>query len=207
MKKFDLEAAKAGKKIITRDKRPAELLKVMDDKYKYNNPVIVLVDNKRVQWYYKNGNFISGVDTIEDLMMEDQNDLPATPVSVYIDENGQKFVRVRTLDEDFLLGIHDINVDGKTEFTWKELIEMGNKGGYEIPSKKQWSIIAAYKEEVNAAMKDAGGDELYGCYWSRSVAQHVSFSAWLSDAYYGKLYTGNGFSARRGRSLAYTSKN
>ena len=179
----------------------------MDDKYRYNNPVIVLVDNKRVQWYYKNGNFISGVDTIEDLMMEDQNDLPATPVSVYIDENGQEFVRVRTLDEDFLLGIHDINVDGKTEFTWNELVKMGNKGGYEIPSKKQWSIIAAYKDEVNAAMKDTGGDELDGCYWSRSVAQYGSNTAWLYNANSGSLFNVYKYYTSHGRSLAYTSKN
>lgn len=75
----------------------------------------------------------------------------ATPdgISIHTDENGEKWVRVKILDEDFL--------------------------------------IAACIEEINAKLKEIGGEELEGYYWSST--EYSSLNAWYVNFSSGYIST------------------
>ena len=101
-----------------------------------------------------------------------------SPVSIYHNKEGKAWVRIRTLDEDFLLGIRDLEFDDKKRFEWVELMKYCNQYDILIPSKKQWTIVSAYIDEVNQAMIEAGGYDLKSKdYWSST--QYGGIYAWL----------------------------
>jgi hypothetical protein len=66
MKPFDLEAAKAGKKVVTRDGKPVEILKWdMDGVY----PIVACVNNSDVYTFGENGSELFGIESEDDLFM------------------------------------------------------------------------------------------------------------------------------------------
>ena len=107
------------------------------------------------------------------------------PVSI-VTENGGKVVRVETLDECFGITLYD--AEGGKEIEWKEAFER-----YQLPTKKQAAIICAYLDDINAKLKEAGGEPLDKWYWTSS--EYYANSAWfyLGDLgilnYSSKVYT------------------
>lgn len=126
-------------------------------------------------------------------------------VSLYTDDHGEKWVRVKAWDEDFLLSLHNMRDGEKEDFTWEEAMKLAESKGQELPSKKQWMIIDVLRDDIDKIIKENGGDELKRWYWSKSVAQYVSDCSWL---YYGGSGTVGGsgkYGNGGGRSLVYLS--
>lgn len=89
-----------------------------------------------------------------------------------VEQDVRKWVRVKIFDEDFMLAVNDFEKDGKTEFEWQEAMDAVSEVGFTMPNFKQWSLVMAYKDEINRQMKEAGGEPLTDYYWS--VAQYNS---------------------------------
>ena len=106
-----------------------------------------------------------------------QNELK--PVSVFVDENGKKWVRVRTLDLDFKIDLHDYKEGDKARFTWHELMERAKEGKIRMIDMKKAKAIYLYIDEVNATLKEAGGEELKGWYWTETESQCYANYAWV----------------------------
>lgn len=120
------------------------------------------------------------VEEVRKLVESEQ--LPA--ISIY-EQDGEKWVRVKVYQHDFLIAIHDTEKDGKTKFEWKEACEIAAERGYILPNREQFAILSAYKDEIYDKMTEAGGEEMKGCYWS--VAQYNSNHAWVFYGNYGGL--------------------
>jgi hypothetical protein len=65
--------------------------------------------------------------------------------------------------------------------------------GKETFSHKQALLMAAYRDEINAAIREIGGDELKGCYWtadeySTNLAWDVNFADGYVDYTYDYKY-------------------
>ena len=113
---------------------------------------------------------------------------PNYGVSLYTDKKGNKWVRINVYKHDFLLAIDDFVDEGKTQFTYQEAFDATKKYGWTTPSKEEWDLVDAYRDEVDAIMKEAGGKVLGDrWYWSRTVAQYYSNGAWLYHGYGGRL--------------------
>ena len=81
------------------------------------------------------------------------------PVSILRDADGNAVgVLVQTCDESFALDLHYLD-DGK-EYKWDEAMERLKELGKDGFNEKQGKIIAAYHEEIDAALEEAGGDKL-----------------------------------------------
>ena len=102
----------------------------------------------------------------------------AAPYIIEAVENG---VRICVGDEDFVIALHD----AEGEYEWNEVVD---KFGDQLPTVKQAHIISAYLDEIQAKLKDAGGDELDGWLWTRSELS-ADF-AWLYGGKYGNVYYG-----------------
>lgn len=118
-----------------------------------------------------------------------------------VEQDGRKWVRVKIYDEDFMLAVNDFEKDGKTEFEWQEAMDAVDEVGLTMPDFKQWSLVMAYKDEINRQMKEAGGEPLTGDYWS--VARYRSYGAWLYNGNYGNLCYNHVYGAYSVRPLAF----
>lgn len=70
MKKFDIEKAKAGAKVCTKDGRKARI--ICFDKYNTDRPIVALVrydDYESIFMYSNNGEYYIGQSTANDLMI------------------------------------------------------------------------------------------------------------------------------------------
>ena len=129
---------------------------------------------------------------------------PNYGVSLYIDKKGKKWVRINVYKYDFLLAIEDFVDESKTEFTYQEALNATKKYGWTTPSKEEWDLVDAYRDEVDAIVKEAGGKVLGArWYWSRTVAQSYSNGAWLYYGNGGKLYYTGKYHTFSVRALAY----
>lgn len=102
-----------------------------------------------------------------------------TIAAPYIIETVENGVRVCVGDEDFIITLHDAEV----EYEWQEAID---KFGDQLPTVKQAHIIGAYHDEIQAKLKDAGGDELDRWLWTRS--EYNAIYAWLYAGTRGSVY-------------------
>lgn len=99
------------------------------------------------------------------------------PVYVVTDDEDKPIgVRVRTFDEDFTLALHDLGEEGK-EYKWQDAMDTLKEQGLTTFNKKQALIIAAYKDEIDAALEEAGGEPMKGK-WFWSVSESSSGNAW-----------------------------
>lgn len=109
------------------------------------------------------------------------------PVNILRDADGKAVgVMVETLDERFALELHPI--DGGKEYIWRDAIARLKELGKEGFNEKQGKIIAAYHEEIDAALKEAGGDKL-GYEWA--FGEYNGYGAWFYTRTYGALYGSN----------------
>jgi len=129
------------------------------------------------------------------------------PVSLVIDKNGKKWIRIRTLDMDVLIDIKNYKEGEEDRFTWYELKEREEKGVVRMPSRKQWKLINLYREEINELAKKENGDPIEGAYWTNEeVAQSYGDSSWLYGGYHGCLHTNGKCNSYQGRSLVYPNE-
>ena len=98
---------------------------------------------------------------------------PTAPVTIHYDEQGNPDgIRIRTLDEDFILALHD-------EFNGKEVTFAKTKN-LSLPNEKMFRLIGAYRKEVKQLLIEAGGDPLIGWYWSSTPAEEL-FGAYYAN--------------------------
>lgn len=81
------------------------------------------------------------------------------PVSIHYDEDGNPDgILIQTLDEAFILALHD---EGEMDYEKAK--------AYELPTAKQAHIYGAYLDEINKALDEAGGDRLEeDWYWTKT---------------------------------------
>ena len=95
---------------------------------------------------------------------------PTAPVTIHYDEQGNPYgIRICTLDEDFILALHD-------EFNGKEVTFAKTKN-LSLPNEKMFRLIGAYRKEVKQLLIEAGGDPLIGWYWSSTPAEELFCAA------------------------------
>lgn len=121
-------------------------------------------------------------------------------VSPYTDENGNSWVHIKTGKYDFLLGIRDLT---DKEVNWDEAMKLAADNGVKLPTKQMWSLVGAFIDEINAVIKELGGDILENCFWSASECS--SNHAWFFVATYGTLHTSKMYGCSCRGSLALNS--
>ena len=88
-----------------------------------------------------------------------QADETRKPVSIHYDEDGNPDgILIQTLDEAFILALHD---EGEMDYEKAK--------AFELPTAKQAHIYGAYLDEINEALDEAGGDRLEeDWYWTKT---------------------------------------
>ena len=99
------------------------------------------------------------------------------PVSIHYDEDGNPDgILIQTLDEAFILALHD---EGEMDYEKAK--------AFELPTAKQAHIYGAYLDEINEALDEAGGDRLEeDWYWTKTPsASLVSYQLVFYGTYGG----------------------
>ena len=105
------------------------------------------------------------------------------PVTILKDADGKAVgVMVETLDEHFALELHPI--DNGKGYTWPDAMERLKELGKEGFNEKQGKIIAAYHEEIDAALEEAGGDKLG---WEWTCGEYTGRNAFFYSPPHGAL--------------------
>ncbi len=115
-------------------------------------------------------------------MEKDNNTIK--PVSIRYNEDGQPDgIRIRTLDEDFTIALHDAC---DHDLTADEARALG-----QAMTLKQAHILCAYLDEVQQTLEDAGGDRLDG--WYVTCADYYAYITWCFISTSGCVYVINRF--------------
>ena len=116
-----------------------------------------------------------------------------------------------------IIAPEDVEIDGKTEFTWDEAMALEKEGkipeGWRLPTRHEWTLIAEeFGQNENGELrgdvldprlnlkKDSDGD-YYGRYWSSTAYSSAAYAYYLTyhttfvypQNYYNKY---NGFNVR-----------
>lgn len=70
------------------------------------------------------------------------------------------------------------------EMTWDEAMAYAKKAGKELPSQHEMFAILFFKDEINAILKEHGGDLLTE--WAWASTEHSAYLAWF-------VYFNNGY--------------
>lgn len=98
------------------------------------------------------------------------------PVSIYEMPDGKKMIRVKTLDEDFLLDPK--HLDNGRWYKFNEAMERLKELGLTTFNKKQAYIMAAYYEKIENAIEILSGDRLD---WEWTMSEYNANYAWCFD--------------------------
>ena len=86
-------------------------------------------------------------------------DAERSPVSIhYGEDNTPDGVLVQTLDEKFVVELHDL--DGKSDFNFNTANVLLKVLGKTTFNRRQALVLLTYIEEVNAALVEAGGEPI-----------------------------------------------
>ena len=105
---------------------------------------------------------------------------PVSPddIITIVEQNGLKFVRVHVGKYDFCIDLHD----APNEMKWDEAMKWADDKDMRLFTLEEGLLMYCFKDEINAKLKEAGGDELRedDWYWSstegnRSGAKGVNF--------------------------------
>ena len=115
-------------------------------------------------------------------------------ISIVENANGEKWVRVQALGEDFVIATEDIN--NRDDMTYDEAMKELESVGVDTFNRKQGFIIATLIEEINAKLVEAGGNEFAkDVYISSELWKPVGSSAdyngsltWYFGGNYGWFY-------------------
>lgn len=131
-------------------------------------------------------------ETFHPLIVE-KHDCPnyeRVPIVSIAEQDGQKGVRFCIGDVDMFIEAHDLD-DGK-EYEWPDAMKRLKEVGKETFSHKQTLLMAAYRDEINCALRKIGGDNL-SYFWTST--EFVNYFAWYGSfvsgfvgnkSYYGK---------------------
>lgn len=125
-------------------------------------------------------------ETFHPLIAEEKHDCPnfeRVPIVSIAEQDGEKGVRLCVGDIDIFIEAHDLDEDGK-EFKWDEAMKKLKAYGKRTFDKHEMYLIAAFKDEINAALREIGGAELDTYYWSST--EYNSGYAW--DVYFSSGY-------------------
>ena len=101
------------------------------------------------------------------------------PISVYEMPDGKKMIRLKTLDEDFLLDPK--HIDNGRWYKFVEATERLKELGLTTFNKKQACIISTYNEEIDEVIKVLDGDKLN---WEWTVDEYGFNNSWYYNGYY-----------------------
>ena len=107
-----------------------------------------------------------------------------TPIVSIAEQNGEKGVRLCVGEVDIFIEAHSL--DGGKEFEWKKAMERLKEVGKQTFNKHEMYLIAAYRDEINEKMREIGGEELEGYYWSST--EYSSTIAWYVYFSSGNIY-------------------
>lgn len=110
-------------------------------------------------------------------LIAEKHDCPnfeRVPIVSIAEQDGQKGVRFCIGDVDMFIEAHNLD-DGK-EYEWPDAMKRLKEVGKETFSHKQGLLMAAYRDEINAALREIGGDELKGYYWTSTEC--TTSNAW-----------------------------
>ena len=144
----------------------------------------------------------SSPDIVEIETHDDNNEADTTPVVSIAEQDGQKGVRFCIGDMDMFIEAHDLD-DGK-EYEWPDAMKRLKEVGKETFSHKQGLLMAAYCDEINAALREIGGDELKGYCWSST--EYNDYDAWYVNFSSGSIYSYLKFNSRSVRPVAAFKK-
>jgi len=101
------------------------------------------------------------------------------------EKNGEKCVRVHAGKYDFVVALHDLG----SEMKWDDAMKAANKEGMRLFTKEKGMLMFCFKDEINAALVELGGDPLSedDAYWSSS--EYSQNHAWSLSFYSGYVYT------------------
>ena len=115
-----------------------------------------------------------------------------TPIVSIAEQNGEKGVRLCVGEVDIFIEAHSL--DGGKEFEWKKAMERLKEVGKQTFNKHEMYLIAAYRDEINEKMREIGGEELEGYYWSST--EYSSTGAWYVNFSSGSItYTNYKFNS------------
>ncbi len=98
------------------------------------------------------------------------------------EQDGQKGVRFCIGDVDMFIEAHDID-DGK-DYKWPDAMKRLKEIGKETFSHKQGLLMAAYRDEINAALREIGGDELKDyCWTSTEYGTNGAWNVYFANGY------------------------
>ena len=143
-----------------------------------------------------------------DSLQQKQSTLPANldevqqSVVSIAEKDGQKGIRFCIGDVDMFIEAHDLD-DGK-EYKWPDATKRLKEVGKETFSHKQGLLMAAYCDEINAALREIGGDELKGYCWSST--EYNDYDAWYVNFSSGSIYSYLKFNSRSVRPVAAFKK-
>lgn len=107
-----------------------------------------------------------------------------TSVVSIAEQDGQKGVRFCFGDVDMFIEAHDID-DGK-DYDWHDAMNRLKEIGKETFSHKHVLLMAAYRDEINAALREIGGDKLKDYYWTST--EYNAYNAWCVNFTGGGVY-------------------
>ena len=120
-------------------------------------------------------------------LIAEKHDCPnfeRVPIVSIAEQDGQKGVRFCIGDVDMFIEAHNLD-DGK-EYEWPDAMKRLKEVGKETFSHKQGLLMAAYRDEINAALREIGGDELKGYYWTSTECSTTY--AWVVNFTGGGVY-------------------
>ena len=108
-----------------------------------------------------------------------------------VEHDGKKYVRVHVGKYDFCIDLKDAD----KEMNWDDAMKYAKDKGMRLFTLEEGLLMFCFKDEINAMLKNIGGDELTeeDAYWSsteyyRNSARTVNFNngnATYSNKYYG----------------------
>ena len=75
----------------------------------------------------------------------------------------------------------------ETDMTWDYAMEYAKNAGKELPSQYEMFAILFFKDEINAILKEQGGDLLTE--WAWASTEDSAYYAWFVNFLYGYVYS------------------
>lgn len=124
-------------------------------------------------------------------MNEQEKNINQMPVSIhYGEDNTPDGVLVQTLDESFVVELHDL--DDKSDFNFNTANDRLKELGKTTFNRKQALILLAYIEDVNAALVAAGGEPIAKGWYTTSelykridLADYSAGDSWCFSGVFG----------------------
>lgn len=111
-------------------------------------------------------------------IIDENHDCPnyeRVPIVSIAEQDGKKGVRFCIGEVDIFIEAH--NLDNGKEYEWSDAMKRLKEVGKATFSHKQGILMAAYRDEINAALREIGGDELNGYFWSST--ESIPKFAWV----------------------------